>query len=641
VNEVDPLVGRVLDGRYEIVRKLARGGMATVYLGTDLRLTRTVAVKIMHESLGGDAEFVARFDREARAAARLVHPGVVSVFDQGMDQGRPYIVMEYVEGRTLRQVVIREAPMPPARALDLLIPVVSAVAAAHEDGIVHRDLKPENVMVSVRNQTKVADFGLARAVTAHTTSSAGTVIGTVSYLAPELVTSGKGDTRADVYALAVMLYEMLTGSKPHTGENPIQVAYAHVHNQIPAPSQSAPEVPDYLDALVTTAASRNIDDRPLDAGALLRQLRQAREALANGKDADPALAAQFRGDRVDPDELTTEQVAVADMSHTAQIPVDFKAPAPGLLATRSEIAKGVPAPKKERKKRRRWPAAVLICVLIAGLLGFGGWYYLKGRFIETPPFVGLTQPKAEALAAQNGLQITFENAYSEDVPAGEVISTSPITGEPVERGGTVIASLSQGPERYAVPDVAGKATADAEKAIVDAHLQLGEVTQEYDDSVPVGAVISASVEAEKMVKPGTVVDLVVSKGPAPVEITSFVGKPYEDAKKHYTDAGLKVVKAEDQNDKKIAEGSVISQDPAEGTLHRGDTITFVVSKGPVMVEIPELRWKSVSDAEKALQKLGFKTKVVQPALALKLVRYTDPRAGTKAAEGSTVTIYAA
>ena len=295
----DPLVGHVLDGRYEILRKLARGGMATVYLASDRRLTRTVAVKVMHDTLGDDADFVARFDREARAAARLSHPNVVSVFDQGMDGGRPYMVMEYVEGSTLRHVISREAPIDPARALDLLLPVIGAVAAAHEAGIIHRDLKPENVLSSDRGQVKVADFGLARAVTAQTATATGMLIGTVSYIAPELVTKGKADTRCDVYALGVMLFEMLTGRKPHTGDSPIQVAYSHVHNEIPAPSSqmtsswrdSRNGIPPYLDALVTTAAARDPQTRPRDARVLFDHARQAREALGQGVMDDPALTA--------------------------------------------------------------------------------------------------------------------------------------------------------------------------------------------------------------------------------------------------------------------------------------------------------------------------------------------------------------
>ena len=257
----DPLVGRLLDGRYQITERLARGGMATVYRAVDTRLTRTVAVKVMHVGLGDDAEFARKFDREARAAARLAHPNVVAVFDQGSDlieghSSRPYIVMEHVDGYTLRDVINREAPMLPLRALEVIEPVLAALAAAHDAGLVHRDVKPENVLISDRGQIKVADFGLAKAISSQTsTATQGLLIGTVSYLPPELVVSGQADARSDVYSTGVVLFELLTGRKPHTGDTPIQVAYAHVHADVPAPSRypTAGPVPPYLDALVARA----------------------------------------------------------------------------------------------------------------------------------------------------------------------------------------------------------------------------------------------------------------------------------------------------------------------------------------------------------------------------------------------------
>ena len=261
----DPLVGRLLDGRYQITERLARGGMATVYRAVDTRLTRTVAVKVMHVGLGDDAEFARKFDREARAAARLSHPNVVAVFDQGQDiieghSSRPYIVMEHIEGYTLRDVINTESPLRPLRALEVIEPVLAALAAAHDAGLVHRDVKPENVLISDRGQIKVADFGLAKAVSSQTsTATQGLLIGTVSYLPPELVLSGRADARSDVYSTGVVLFELLTGLKPHTGDTPIQVAYAHVHSDVPAPSTfpNAGPIPPYLDALVVRATSRN------------------------------------------------------------------------------------------------------------------------------------------------------------------------------------------------------------------------------------------------------------------------------------------------------------------------------------------------------------------------------------------------
>ncbi|HEX7716307.1 MAG TPA: protein kinase, partial [Marmoricola sp.] len=275
----DPLIGRVLDGRYRIGPRIARGGMATVYQATDLRLDRTVAVKVMHAGLGEDADFVARFEREARHAARLSHPNVVAVFDQGDDDGTLFLVMEYVPGLTLRDLIRKEAPMEPGKALGVLEPVLAALAAAHSAGMIHRDVKPENVLLATdpdsgAGRIKVADFGLARAVNAETqhTATGGVLIGTVSYLSPELVVDGKADPRSDVYAAGVLLYEMLTGQKPHQADSPIQVAYKHVHEDVPPPSQRVPGLPPYVDALVARATARDKDLRPSDARVLLHQV---------------------------------------------------------------------------------------------------------------------------------------------------------------------------------------------------------------------------------------------------------------------------------------------------------------------------------------------------------------------------------
>lgn len=296
----DPMVGRVLDGRYEITSRIARGGMATVYRAQDRHLHRGVAVKLMHEGLYEDPEFARRFDLEAKAAARLVNPHVVSVFDQGIDDSRPYIVMEYVPGCTLRHVIVQEAPLSPRRALSLLEPVASALASAHDYGLVHRDVKPENVLISDRGQIKVADFGLARTVTAQTATASGLLVGTVSYLPPELVVSNHADERSDVYSTGIVLFEMLTGHKPHSGETPIQVAWAHVHKDVPAPSawlaqqgrqgrEQAERIPAYLDALVRTCTAREPSERPTDGRILLGLIRSARASLAQGRVDDPAI----------------------------------------------------------------------------------------------------------------------------------------------------------------------------------------------------------------------------------------------------------------------------------------------------------------------------------------------------------------
>ena len=307
----DPLIGRLVERRYQIIGRIARGGMASVYEATDIRLDRTVAIKVMHAGLGDDGDFAARFVREARAAARLSHPNVVAVYDQGEDAGVVFLAMELITGHTLRDTISKESPMSPARALSLMEPVLSALASAHRAGLIHRDVKPENVLIADDGRIKVADFGLAKAISADTqhTATQGVLIGTVSYLAPELVVEGRADARADVYAAGVLLYELLTGKKPHEGESPIQVAYKHVHNDVPAPSLLAPDLPDYVDALVARATARDRGLRPADAGVLLHQVHRVSHALANGVREDPELTqdlALFQPGAAHPSDTTPE-----------------------------------------------------------------------------------------------------------------------------------------------------------------------------------------------------------------------------------------------------------------------------------------------------------------------------------------------
>lgn len=673
----DPLVGQVLDDRYEIVRRLARGGMATVYVATDLRLSRTVAVKVMNEGLGDDAEFVARFDAEARAAAHLSHAHVVAVFDQGRDLGRPYIVMEYVEGCTLRQLITREAPMDPLRALDLVEPVVSALAAAHAAGLIHRDVKPENVLISDRGQIKVADFGLARAVTAATNAGTqGLVIGTVSYIAPELVTRGHADPRSDVYSMGIVLYEMLTGHKPHTGETPIQVAYAHVHSEVTPPSlelstswrDSRHGIPPYLDALVVTAAARRREERPADAGVLLAHLRLAREALARGIADDPELTRRMRRTTSDEAENVTEPVPglagpppaldpwPREVRFTPSTPVSptSESSADGLPyyptgrgpvtpvspATRTlPVVPAAPSSRPPRTRRRRLAATLLLLVTLVAGLSTGGWYLLEGRWTTAPPLARLTEADAVAAATAAGLTVAFEREYSEDVPTGQVTRTDPDAGGRVLRNGTLTAYLSRGPERYPVPTVTGLTRDKALAALTAGFLAVGEVTEAYDDDVASGLVVSQSVKAGAQVKKATPVDVVVSKGPAPVPLTDHAGEPFADAKTALEKAGLKVTSTR-ENSATIAEGVVISQTPPSGELHRGDTVAFVVSKGPVMVKVPSVRGIGADQAIEKLKAAGFAVRTQRMVGgAFGLAWGTDPKEGTSAPQGSTVTLY--
>ena len=646
----DPLIGRLLDGRYRIGARVARGGMASVYEATDVRLDRTVAVKIMHPGMGdgsADDDFAQRFVREARAAARLSHPNVVAVFDQGTDGDTVFLVMEYVPGQTLRDVIRAEAPLSPRRALALLEPVVAALAVAHQAGLIHRDIKPENVLIAEDGQMKVADFGLAKAVSADTqhTATGGVLIGTVSYLAPELVVDGRADARADVYAAGVVLHELLTGQKPHQGESPIQVAWKHVHEDIPAPSQLVPGLPAYVDALVARATARDRGLRPADGGVLLRQLRRVRNAVDAGIQDDPDLladlalpvAAPALDDYDEPD----------DVEHTTEEPPAYalydQASDEGWEGDGWEGTAVVAAQPWEHQPRRsrRGPILLIAALVLALLLGIGAWWFGFARYTTTPDVIGLTAGQAETKVEAAGLEFDgTETAYSETVAAGRVISTDPGATGKILPGHTVHAVLSKGKERYAVPTLRGKSEDDAQQALLDTHLAFGRSTQKYDGKVPEGQVITSNPAAGEMLPRDAAVDLVISKGPKPIDIVDWTGKAFKDAEHWAKSKKLKVEKSEEYSDD-VAEGDVISQDPSEGDAFKGDTITFVVSKGPELVTIPRVRAMGVDAATQTLEDAGFKVSVKHSELYLGLgyVSSVKPGEGDKAPKGSTVTIY--
>lgn len=651
----DPLVGDVLDGRYEVLQRLARGGMATVYRAWDRRLERIVAVKVMHEGLGDDADFVAKFDREARAAARLCDKSVVSIFDQGHDHGRPYIVMEFVEGSTLRTIITRDAPLSPLRALQLIEPVAAALAVAHDSGLVHRDVKPENVLISHRGAVKVADFGLARAVTNQTsTHTQGLLIGTVSYLPPELLTTGRAQTWSDVYSTGIMLFEMLTGTKPYTGEPPITVAYKHVNEDVPLPSEVLARkhpgqarrdpIPDYVDALVTACTRRNPQARPPDGRELLRRVRRVRRALERGVRSDEALAAMVFPVAALPWSVSTEIIDSQDadtsmLAGPPPLPVtddpyddDPLTPVAPIPAIAEPIVVGEPSvqprpaevmsspavserfPRLTRAQQYRRRRAVLLTMLVAVLaltVGTGSWWFTSGRYVTTPSVVNQTREQAVAIAEANDITISFTEDYSETVPAGLVISTTPSPGDRVVRQTQLAAVLSKGPERYPVPKLVGLSLAEAKAALTGANLQAGAVTEAWDEQVAVGTVVSAGLNEGEQVKRETAVDLTVSKGREPLTIPNVVGTKLEDAEKTLTDAGFRVVTAAEEFDSKVPKGSVISQEPTDGTAHRGDSVRLVVSKGAEMVKVPDIKKNDLmADASKALTDAGFEVEVV-------------------------------
>jgi beta-lactam-binding protein with PASTA domain/serine/threonine protein kinase len=648
---VDPMVGRLLDGRYRVGPRIARGGMATVYEATDLRLDRVCALKIMHAGLGDDEDFAGRFVREARSAARLSHPHVVAVYDQGDDDGTLFLAMEYVPGHTLRDLVRKEAPMAPARALAVLDPVLSALAAAHAAGMIHRDVKPENVLLADDGRVKVADFGLARAISAETqhTATGGVLIGTVSYLSPELVVDGRCDARSDVYAAGVVLYEMLTGRKPHEGDSPIQVAYKHVHEDVPPPSDEVPGLPAYVDALVARATARDRELRPADARVLLHQVRRVRAALDHGVVDDPELTADLAPtvpvarepwDDIDyvrddvPTILTPAQVAVAGRTDDTSV-IDRGRPGPP-GAARPPKPRPVPRPRRSR----RGPVLLVVVLLLAIAAGLGGWWFGAGRYVTTPGVINLSPTAAKAKVEAAGL--TFHvagRAYSETVPVGSVVSTDPAGGDRVLRNGTVDAMVSKGPERHDVPPVRGMTVDEAQRALQKATLSYGRSTYAFSDKVAKGIVLGADPKPGASLKRNAAVDLLVSKGPKPIRIRDFTGKDAGAATRWLDRHGFVADRSEDNSDS-VTEGDVISQSPSSGTGVKGDHVTLLVSKGPVLVEVPKVVGMGTEAAVRTLQDAGFRVETDHADLyvGLQYVVKQSPGAGDKAPRGSTITL---
>ena len=621
------LIEHVLDGRYRVLSHLADGGMATVYVALDQRLDRKVALKVMRSDLAKDESFVSRFRREARSAAKLSHPNVVAVYDQGEDEGHVFLTMELVTGLTLRQVMEAEGPLTPRAALDIIDPVLQALGAAHSAGLIHRDVKPENVILREDGTVKVADFGLARAIaTGTSTAQTGVLLGTVAYLSPEQVERGMADARSDVYAAGLLLFEMLAGSKAFLGDSPIHVAYQHVHSEVPAPSSRVSTVPAALDQVVARASARNPDDRPRDANELLTEVRRARQMLS-------------------PDELDLRPAGAtgaAAVNMTMALPLTEVVPAVGAPAGAGATRLGRLAAlvRTSSWRGRNWPLLALALFLVAAAAAL--WFFLAGPGSSTtvPRLSGLTMQVAQRALTKAHLSSKVVRSFDETTRAGVVLAADPAAGKEVGRGSIVVLTVSQGQERYAVPKLVGRTQTDAEQHLTDAKLAVGKVTQAFSETVPQGQVISTSPAADTSVKRATLVAMVISQGRQPIQVTDWTGKPADQAIKALTDAKLKVDATKSDWSDTVPKGSVISQSPATGTLFQGDAVTLVVSKGPQFVVVPDVLRKPQAEATSILQGLGFTVKVEKPlgGLLFGLVQNQSIPAGTPAPSGATITL---
>ncbi|MET8945624.1 Stk1 family PASTA domain-containing Ser/Thr kinase [Streptomyces sp. NPDC004542] len=634
----DPLVGQVLDGRYRVDARIAAGGMATVYRALDTRLDRVLALKVMHPTLAADGSFVERFIREAKSVARLAHPNVVQVFDQGTDRSYVYLAMEYIAGCTLRDVLRERGALQPRAALDILEPVLAALGAAHRAGFVHRDMKPENVLIGDDGRVKVADFGLVRSVDT-VTSTTGAVLGTVSYLAPEQIEHGTADPRVDVYACGVVLYEMLTGGKPHAGDTPAQVLYRHVHEDVPPPSAAVPGLAYELDELVATATARSPELRPQDAVAFLAQAREAR-----------ARVGEERLDMVPPQAISARHDNAED--RTSVIPRALTVPRPlpvndedgtGAALHRTSLLQSPPAdpPRRRTGRSGRGLVTIVAAVLLVFGVGAGVWYINSGQFTRVPPLLAKTEAQARERLKKAGLEVKqVEHAYNDTVRKGTVISTDPAAGARIRSNDSVTLTISDGPRTVKVPDLSGRKLAEARARLKAAGLAPGMVTREFSEDVPAGSVIGTTPGTGTVRRAGSAIALTVSKG-SPVDVPDVTGDDLDSAKQQLQDAGLKVKVSARQVNSEYDKGKVARQTPAgDSQAAEGDTVTLTVSKGPVVVEVPDVVGDSVDDAKQQLQDAGFQVDEDRGLLGLfgDTVKKQSVAGGDTAPKGATITI---
>ena len=625
------LSGELIDSRYQLIQQVANGGMASIYEAIDTRLDRKVAVKIMHSHLAQDEAFVNRFIREAKAAAALNHPNIVAVQDQGWNQsGIPavFLVMEFIEGSTLREYLNERGRFEFNDAVNYLTPILSALAAAHSIGIVHRDIKPENILISKEGRIKVADFGLARGeiIGSTMTAESSVILGSVSYLSPEQVQRGVSDARSDVYALAIVAFEMLTGEKPFLGETPIQIAYMHVNEDIPSLRSKRKDLPQALDELISRAANRDPDLRPRNAGEFLAQLLKIAAEIDPKKnqmrlDLDLPVDPIREKPRSKPKrEILTQ--AITELKESTQ-------------EVRRSADKKQRASRRVRRNRK-------VALLLAVTLGIGGWYTLvgPGSRIVVPSTIGGSYDEALSLLTPLGItNVITEKRFDEEVAAGIIIESDPQAGGRIDSAGSVVLIVSKGAERFTIASLVGLTPAAATALITKNPLILGTTTEIFSDKIPKGFVISSDPQTGAQVKRGSAVNLVLSKGVELVSLASYVGKSGEQGLNELTEAGFEV-ESSYAFDEKILAGAVVSQIPSgDIDVPKSSKVRLIVSKGSQYVYIPNLLSFEESKAVAALKDLDLK--VIVKKLGVKKIKKTtniSPKVGSKVKRGSVVTI---
>ncbi|HET6500454.1 MAG TPA: Stk1 family PASTA domain-containing Ser/Thr kinase [Amycolatopsis sp.] len=647
------LAGTLLERRYRVDSLLARGGMSSVYRGTDTRLDRPVAIKIMDPRFADDRSFVERFEREARSAARLHHPNIVTVHDQGVDGEHAFLVMELVEGGTLRDLLDQRGRLDGALALTVTEQMLEALSAAHEAGLVHRDVKPENVLIG-RTGTppvgvvKVADFGLVRAVASSGATSSSVILGTVAYLSPEQVTAGAAGERGDVYSAGVVLYEMLTGQAPYTGDTAISVAYRHVNDDVPAPSTVTEGIPAALDELVRRATRRDPAARPADAAAFLVELRQVRASLGMPAVAIPPLPG--KADQVPAVERTipafsavSGTVPVAGPRGTRAMP---RPAHPTIAAPMAPVPPPVPhppAPAGQEPPRRRPSRTVLLRALVVlvlgGVIGAMVWWFAGGgkeiaASVDIPAVAGMDGPTAQKTLQDKGLSATVTQQLSNTVGAGLAIGTDPTAGSSVPPNTQVTLLMSAGKPK--VPSVVGSTTEQATSLIVSQQLKAvhDSGADNYSTTVPQGQVLSVSPQAGTPVNIGTTVTYGVSKGVPPTPVPNVAGLTRAQAFQLLQSQGFQPYDAGTEFSASVPAGSVTRTSPAANSAPQDKRIGVFTSNA---VAVPQLFGMGIDQAVQTLSAAGLQSNGGGGGRhGFGIVVGQDPAAGTPVPQGTTV-----
>jgi serine/threonine-protein kinase len=612
------LTGQLIAGRYLVKAFIASGGMASVYRARDQVLEREVALKIIHPHLATDKSFVEKFRREAKMAASLSHPNLVNVFDQGTDNQIIFLVMEFVPGINLRDALNDHGALPPDRALEILEPLTSGLAAAHSAGILHRDLKPENVFLSDNGTVKLGDFGLAREITSHTQT--GSVVGTAAYLSPELVLRGQADARSDIYSLGVMAFELLTGKQPYGGDQAVQIAYQHANSNIPAPSSLNPGVPELLDEIVLWATARNPKDRPKSAQELLPVISRAKNDIKRG--------------------LTTR---FEDFGLTRTITEEFITP-PGATEVIGELqlensferSDGFVKLAKANRRSGRW---VVILTLLAIVASIGsGWWFSTGPGGQAiiPELEGRSVEVAISALEPIGLKVIQQQEHSAQ-PVGLVTRTEPIAGTRVAKQSEVTVFVSLGPKQVLVPEPLGLGLEEAKQLLLSAGLNPGKVSSFFTDT-EAGQVFAFSKPSGTLLNEGSVLDLQLSLGPLP----EVAGTNSTRATETLEALGLTVTAVQVFSDA-VGAGQVVALEALVDPLPESASVTLKVSKGPEFVTMPNVVGETVAAAQNALKSLGLLVTVDTDQLSSRfgVVKVTkqNPAASSRVRVGTQVTIF--